>query len=103
MVSSITFFVTVTIMAVTILVVMLGFWHLSDKYNRLRAEINEHAKACIDENPSYSIGYHCGKMVVFRVSEQPESFIHTIIKVYDDEDQEFNRVNAEYLIEKLNE
>ena len=42
-------------------------------------------------------------MVVFGVSEQPESFIHTIIKVYDDEDQEFNRVNAEYLIEKLNE
>ena len=42
-------------------------------------------------------------MVVFRVSEQPESFIYTIIKVYDDEDQEFNRVNAEYLIEKLNE
>ena len=51
MVSSITFFVTVTIMAVTILVIMLGFWHLSYKYNRLRAEINEHAKACIDENP----------------------------------------------------
>lgn len=103
MVSSITFFVTVTIMAVTILVIMLGFWHLSYKYNRLKRVINEHANACVDEKPSYSIGYHCGKMVVFRSSEQPESFIHTIIKVYDDEDQEFNRVNAEYLIEKLNE
>lgn len=103
MVSSITFFATVTIMAVTILVIMLGFWHLSYKYNRLKNVINEHAKACVDEKPSYSIGYHCGKMVVFRASEQPESFIYTIIKVYDDEDQEFNRVNAEYLIEKLNE
>ena len=103
MVSEITFFITVTIMAVSTLVIMLGFWHLSYKYNRLKNVINEHAKACIDENPSYSIGYHCGKMVVFRVSEQTESFIYTIIKVYDDEDQEFNRVNAEYLIEKLNE
>ena len=55
MVSSIIFFVTVTIMAVTILVIMLGFWHLSYKYNRLRAEINEHAKACFDEKKSYII------------------------------------------------
>lgn len=90
-------------MAVTILVIMLGFLHLSYKYNRLKNVINEHANACVDENPSYSIGYHSGKMCVFRMSEQPESFIYTIIKVYDDEDQEFNRVNAEYLIEKLNE
>lgn len=101
--------------AVVIVVAMMrqyyDAWHIQKKYNAVCTKLKRYKAANRDCNAYYSVrriecleGHeHNGRWAVCRTSIQDGYMYHTCIKVFTDEDDEFNHREAQELVDKINE
>lgn len=101
--------------AVVIVVAMIRHyydaWHIQKKYNAVCAKLKRYKAANRDCNADYSVrriecleGHeHNERWAVCRTSIQDGYMYHTCIKVFTDEDDEFNHREAQELVDKINE
>ena len=87
---------------------------LSDsRYNKIRslnAKIDRYRQADIDVSPLYAVSRmitdnpdYNNRWAVCRLSMQNGHIHHTLIKAFTDEDEDFNKREADELCDKLNE
>ncbi len=85
--------------------------HIRNKYNAVCARLKRYKAADRDCNAVYSVrriecleGHeHNGHWAVCRTSIQDGYMHQTCIKVFTDEDDEFNHSEAQELVDKINE
>lgn len=88
-----------------------GAKHIQKKYNAVCAKLKRYKASDRDCNAVYSVlriecleeHEHNGRWAVCRTSIQDGYMHHTCIKVFTDEDDEFNHSEAQELVDKINE
>lgn len=87
----------------------------SSRYNKIRAlnaKLQRYHDADIDASAIYAVrkmitdnpdSHYNNRWAVCRVSIQDGYIHHTLIKAFTDEDEDFNKLEADELCEKLNE